>query len=283
MAALLYILSQQDVLHTDPVNARTVLLLLSIMAIFFGTNNTIRDISKEGDIYQRERLAGLGVVPYIMAKVAIYSVLLAAQTLVLVVIVALKTGMPPGSAGLLFGPAIEVYLGTLLAGLAGMGMGLCVSAFANNSDKAVAVLPLVLLPQILLAGVIFALPSGPAQALSDLTISRWSVQALGTSADLDHTYYVQRLQGNDSAQACAVQPAVCDSADQGSDLFRPSDFDSDPHATNYNTTSNDLSTSWADALSSRRAHLLVTWLALLALTVLFLGAAGVRQRLKDPT
>jgi ABC transport system ATP-binding/permease protein len=297
MAALLYVLSGQNVLgpgpgapHFDSINGRTVLLLLSVMAVFFGTNNAIREISKEGDIYERERLAGLGVVPYVMAKVALFSALVALQTLVLVVIVIMKTGLPPGSAGLFFGPFVELYIGTLLAGLAGMAMGLCVSAFANNSDKAVAILPLVLLPQILLAGVIFPLPAGPAQLLSDVAVSKWSLQAMGASVDLNHDYYVQafgkfaqRAGTTDSAQICPQDPTDCAKIDNGNAAYAPSDFDNNPTAIAYNTTSDDATTSWADSPDGRRAHLLGSWFALLLLTAIFLAAAGIRQRVKDPT
>jgi hypothetical protein len=282
MAALLYALTKPNDLR-DYILGRQDLLLLSVMAIFFGTNNAIREVSKEGDIYQRERLAGLGVVPYLLAKVAIFAALVAAQTLVLVVIVTAKTGLPPGSAGLVAGPFVELYIGTLLAGIAGMAMGLCVSAFANNSDKAVAILPLVLLPQILLAGVIFPLPGGPAHTLADLTASRWSVQAQGTAMDLNHNYFQQTLGNRDSTQVCQAQPDVCTQADAGNDKYSPGDFDADPHAESYTTTSSGDDVSWADAQASRRAHLFACWGALLALTVIFLGASGVRQRMKDPT
>ena len=208
---------------------------------------------------------------------------MALQTLVLVVIVVFKTGLPPGSAGLLFGPFVELYIGTLLAGLAGMAMGLCVSAFANNSDKAVAILPLVLLPQILLAGVIFPLPAGPAQVLSDVAVSKWSLQAMGTSVDLNHDYYVQALKGARLVAACAAQPDVCAKADAGNAQYAPSDFDSNPQASAYHTTNDNADTSWQDSTSGRTSHLLACWFALLVLTAIFLAAAGIRQRVKDPT
>jgi hypothetical protein len=131
--------------------------------------------------------------------------------------------------------------------------------------------------------VIFPLPAGPAQALADLTVSRWSVQAQGTAMDLNHNYFQQTLGNRDSTQVCQAQPDVCTRADAGNNTYAPSDFDADPRAENYTTMSSGDDVSWADAQASRRTHLLQCWGALLALTVIFLGAAGVRQRMKDPT
>ena len=167
---------------SGPDDAETILFMLAIVAIWFGTSNSVREISKEVDIYQRERLAGLGIVPYLLSKVGILGLLCLLQTAVLLLIVTARTGLPPPSAGLFFSPLVELYIGCALAGLAGLSMGLCVSTFASNPDKAISAVPLVLLPQILLGGVIFNL-SGPMRPLADVTISRWAVEALGTTTE----------------------------------------------------------------------------------------------------
>lgn len=275
---VLYMVSKAGVFTSSdgPIEAQKVLFFLAIVAIWFGTSNAVREISKEGEIYQRERLAGLGVVPYVLSKVGILSLLCAVQTFILLVIVTGKTGLPPRGSGLFFSSQVEMYLGMTLAGLAGLALGLCVSAFASNPDKAVSAVPLVLLPQILLAGIIFPV-SGAVQPLASVTISRWAVQALGTSADLDHLYYAELNAQSPPSSTTGVPPKSVGPATG----FEPADYNAAPSATNY-TPSVAAGASWADASSSRQQHLLATWGVLILLFIGFVTAAGIRQRSKDP-
>ncbi len=263
IGVILALVSKAGALTSDvgPTDARTVLFFLAVVAIWFGTSNAVREISKEGDIYQRERLAGLRIVPYILSKVGVLGLLCLLQTLALLLIVTAKTGLPPSGSSLFFSPLADLYIGTALAGLAGLGLGLCVSAFASNPDKAVSAVPLVLLPQILLAGVIFPL-SGPVQPLADVTISRWAVQALGTTADLNHLYYTPTGRRTPN--------------------YNPDDYDSSPNAANYHTGVSD-GVSWADAQGSRRQRAILLWTVEGLLFITFTGAAIARQKAKDPS
>jgi len=61
---------------------------------------------------------------------------------------------------------------------------LVISAFSASGDRAISIVPLALIPQILFAGLIFKI-EGAATPLSWLTISRWSMEALGTSLNLN--------------------------------------------------------------------------------------------------
>ena len=272
IGAFLAIVSNANVFANahGPFDAQKVLFLLAIVAIWFGASNAASEISKETDIYQRERLAGLGIAPYLLSKVVVLACLGAFQTLLLLIIVSIRTGLPPYGAGLFFAPSIELYLGMTLAGVAGLGMGLCVSAIASNPDKATGAVPLVLLPQIILAGIIFPI-SMNLQPLADITISRWAVESLGTSADLNHLYYIQQRQ-----LAAAGAPSA--GASPG---FAPSDYDNSPNANNYATGASSDS-SWIDARATRRAHLVETWSAVAALFVIFLWLAAISLKRKDP-
>jgi hypothetical protein len=60
---------------------------------------------------------------------------------------------------------------------------LLISAVVNNSGTAIYVVLLALFVQIMFAGVIFELP-GAAKLLSSVTITRWTVEALGSTVDL---------------------------------------------------------------------------------------------------
>lgn len=146
---------------------------------------------------------------------------------------------------------------------------MAVSAFASNADKAVSAVPLVLLPQILLAGVIFPL-SGPAVAIGSLTVSRWAVQALGTSADLNHLYYTEVAA---NAKLPGGQVSIPN--------YDPTDYDSNPQSRNYSVGVAP-AVSWADAEESRRQHIVLLWTIEGLCFITFVGVAAARQKAKDP-
>ena len=163
--------------------AKKVLFMLATVSVWFGIINAAREIVKELPIFERERLVNLKLGPYLASKVAVLSLLVLVQTIVLLGIVALKVGFPPDT-GLFLPPLLETFVTLLLTSLAGMALGLVISAASNSGDRAISIVPLALIPQILFAGLIFAI-EGAATPLSWLTISRWSMDALGTSIDLN--------------------------------------------------------------------------------------------------
>jgi hypothetical protein len=78
------------------------------------------------------------------------------------------------------GSTFVLYTAPLFASWNAVAMGLIISALASNPDKAMFVVPLSLLPQIILSGVLVALPtmSTPMQLGSCLAVSRWANQAV---------------------------------------------------------------------------------------------------------
>lgn len=163
--------------------AKKVLFMLATVSVWFGIINAAREITKELPIFQRERLVNLRIGPYLLSKVIVLSLLVFVQTLVLLGLLALKVGFP-GDTGLLLPPLLETFATLLLTALAGMSLGLVISAASESGDRAISIVPLALIPQILFAGLIFTI-EGAATPLSWLTISRWSMDALGTSLDLN--------------------------------------------------------------------------------------------------
>ena len=63
-------------------------------------------------------------------------------------------------------------------------MGLVVSAVVRTGDKAMAAAPFVLIVQLLFSGILFEL-KGVAEYISYVTVSRWSVEALGSITHLN--------------------------------------------------------------------------------------------------
>jgi hypothetical protein len=59
-----------------------------------------------------------------------------------------------------------------------------ISALVPNPNTVIYILLVVLFLQVIFAGVIFDLPDAAAH-VSDLTLTRWTIEGLGTSVDMD--------------------------------------------------------------------------------------------------
>lgn len=124
----------------------TLFFVLVISAIWFGTINASREIISEKAIFERERMVGVKLLPYLMSKFLILSILCAIQSVALVGIVELM--LPLG-----FGDALgETILLVFLTSLGGLSIGLLVSTLAKSEAQALGLIPLVLLPMIIFGG-----------------------------------------------------------------------------------------------------------------------------------
>jgi hypothetical protein len=142
--------------------------VMTLAAVWFGAINACREIVKERPIFLRERMAGLEIGPYVLSKMAVLSLLGFLQCLTLVLIVHSQVALVGGAwlhFCLLYG-----------ASLAGTALGLALSAVASTPDRAVAGVPILLLPQILFSETIAPREhaSRLTRLLQDLTITEWA-------------------------------------------------------------------------------------------------------------
>jgi ABC transport system ATP-binding/permease protein len=197
IALLTVVLATRNILQTTAqplqpggfppdMNAQATLFIMVCSAVWFGTINSAREIVKEEPIYRRERAIGLRVGPYIWSKVVVLGALVAVQSFLLLFIVGLKTGYPANGLFLVGtrGAFIEMYVSLLLMGFVGLMMGLLISVVAPNTDRAVSLVPLVLIPQIIFANVVFVLKGFGGALLSYFMPARWGMQAMGSIARL---------------------------------------------------------------------------------------------------
>ncbi len=145
------------------------LFLMTIYGVMLGGLSQMREIVKEADIYKRERLVNLKIIPYIGSKVWVAGLLALYQTFWYVLIRYLAFDMPGGTL-----EAVLIYISLALATMAGMMLGLFASALAPNSNSAPLLVILLMLPQIVLGGALIPLP----EAISAPTSTRWAFQAL---------------------------------------------------------------------------------------------------------
>lgn len=162
-------------------SALKVLFVFSCIAIWLGLSSSVREIIKESAIYARERLINLGLLPYLSSKVTVRSGLLLVQTILMTLTILLGFKSPePDLLPWFLGAGITVGL-TLLASVS---LSLMISAWVKNENAANNVLPLIMIPQIILSGVLFELEGFPAK-LAWLMISRWSIGAFGSLVDVN--------------------------------------------------------------------------------------------------
>jgi ABC transport system ATP-binding/permease protein len=167
--------------------ALKILFVFTCANVWVGLASSLQEIIKESAIYLRERLVNLGLFAYVSSKLLTLGGLAIAQTLLISAIVLICFKHPEPIAEL---APLNWYLGliitTFLSILDAICLGLMVSASVKNSSQANSALPLLLLPQIIFAGVLFGLDKvAVGKFISWLTISRWSIGAYGTLIDLN--------------------------------------------------------------------------------------------------
>src|SRR6185369_16824540 len=125
------------------------------------------------------------VVAYVLSKVLILTVLVIVQSAALLAVVGSDVRFP--DRGVMMEGPLELGVTTVLTSLAGLSLGLAISAWAKTPDRAISFVPLALIPQILFSGVLFPFGSGitTTRVLSWFTVSRWSVDAYGTTINLN--------------------------------------------------------------------------------------------------
>lgn len=152
----------------------SVPFLVILSAIWFGTSNAAREIVSESTIYRRERMFNLRIGPYIMSKLAILSLFALVQAALFSVIIYL--GFQNGSPAWNDLPATIgwVWFLTVSATI----LGLMLSALVDTAEKVMTLVPLVLIPQVMLAGVVAPIQKGSVEIFSYLALTRWGNEGL---------------------------------------------------------------------------------------------------------
>ncbi len=157
----------------ERVDAETaLLLLLGLTAIWLGCNAASKEIVGELAIYRRERDINLSTAAFIGAKYVVSGAFTVLQLAVVYgLVAALAEGIP--------GNRLEQFLLLALGAMAGTAIGLLISALANTRDQATTIVPLALVPQLLLAGVLVPKLPDLAATLAKVAVSGyWLTEAM---------------------------------------------------------------------------------------------------------
>jgi ABC transport system ATP-binding/permease protein len=160
-----------------------VYFVLSIVAIWFGTSVSAREIVREHSVYKRERMFNLSILPYLASKLFVLGIIVGTQCLMLFIplkffdLIGLMA--MPGE----YGGIPQLWTMLLTTGI-GIGLGLFVSAVVRTSELATTLVPLILIPQILLSGII-GVPAGVNKVIGLTMPAAWSFDTMKRFSTLD--------------------------------------------------------------------------------------------------
>src|SRR6185312_10821669 len=135
-------------------------------------SNAAREIVAERAIYQRERMVNLRIMSYVLSKFTVLGALCLFQCAVLSAIVYFGSGLK--------GPFAPMFAMLFLASAVGLAVGLLASAVARTPEMAIALVPLLILPMLILGGAMQPIHkmSAAMKPASLVMPSRWAFEGL---------------------------------------------------------------------------------------------------------
>lgn len=168
--------------YADFVSNRSILFLMTISAFWFGCNNAAKEVVKERSIYQREQSVNLNIGSYFASKFLLLGTLTSLQIGILFLSVTFATG--------LMGNPLLYGFSLWLTGVAGVLLGMTVSCYASSENVAVTTVPLVVIPQVILAGLIGEL-AGLSKFIAAIFVTCfWGFGSLNASLPDELQYFV---------------------------------------------------------------------------------------------
>lgn len=185
------------------MNARNAAFLLLVSVFWLGCNNAAPEIVKERLLFERERAVSVNAVTYYVAKVCVLGFVSLSQAALVYGCLAWGCNLPAQEGvGGLFTQALTVAV----VGALGTFMGLAISSQAKTEELAVRAVPLVLIPQIVLANVIATL-EGPLEWVARGVVSTyWSFAAFTSGVE---DYFAPGDDPGDLAPALAMLLVHC--------------------------------------------------------------------------
>ncbi|MFM8954006.1 MAG: ATP-binding cassette domain-containing protein [Planctomycetaceae bacterium] len=132
-------------------NCRTAAFLAVVTAFWLGCNNAAPEIARERLLFERERSVAISATAYYASKILVLGGISVAQAAIVFGLMATWCNFPghDGLAGVIVQGGV-----TLATGFVGTLVGLAISAVARTEEIAIRTVPLVLIPQIVLADVV---------------------------------------------------------------------------------------------------------------------------------
>ncbi|MBL7498202.1 ATP-binding cassette domain-containing protein [Frankia sp. CNm7] len=175
-------------LHATPTGqpnreATLVLLMLILNACLMGASAGIREIVKEREIYRRERAVGLSTVAYLASKVGVLAMITGVQGVAFTTVATIGRG--PADGTLSGFPTLELMAAVTGVAMASAMAGLLISALVDSTDKAMPLLALLTMAQLVFSGSLVRLAGRVGlEQVSYLFPARWAYAAAASVTDL---------------------------------------------------------------------------------------------------
>ena len=235
----------------------SVPFLLTVSAVWFGASNAAREIVGELPIYMRERMFNQGILPYIFSKITVLGTFAAVQSLLFTLILC-GVYHVDNDTSVSWGNPMMTFLWILTLSVASTLLGLLLSAMVSTTQKVMTVVPIVLIPQIMLAGIVAKITTPHVELLSYLTLSRWGTEGFCNIQD----------------KVMLIMPVTNQSTGQTSDTISKvkaiEQLKNNFHPTNYQDTFGNL-----------HGHLKLDFIAVVTLGLIFFICICIALKQKD--
>jgi ABC-type multidrug transport system ATPase subunit len=164
---------------------REFVLAVVLAMAWIGASNSIREIVKERSTFLRERAFGVAPSALVASRWLVLGLITVVQSVVLYLAATSRQQEPPGTGVLLSSGTVELMASVVLIGLASVGLGLVVSGLVSDANRAMAILPLVLIPVILFSGLLIPVTGRiGVEQVSYLNPIQWGASAAASTTDL---------------------------------------------------------------------------------------------------
>lgn len=168
-------------------NLVTYYFMAIIVAIFLGMSGSAEEIIKDRALLKREKFLNLSYKSYIWSKIIYMAIVVLIQTLLFVSVGNLIMGI----TDLFFTWWLILFAAAFLAALTGLFLSQCM-----NSIVAIYItIPILLIPQILLCGLVVNFSdlnprskTGNVPIIGEIIPSRWAFEALAVTSFTDNDY-----------------------------------------------------------------------------------------------
>mgnify|MGYP002626281731 FL=1 len=171
----------------DNKNLVSYFFMSVIVATFIGMSGSAEEIIKDRALLKREKFLHLSYKSYIWSKIAFTAGLSVVQTLLFIIVGNFIMGLH----GLFFVWWLILFVTALLSNL----IGLLLSKTLNSVVAIYISIPLLLIPQILLCGLVVDFSdltpkskTGNVPIIGDVIPSRWAYEALAVTSFTDNLY-----------------------------------------------------------------------------------------------
>lgn len=171
-----------DAVDPDPTAAVMITFWTAFAGFFFGLTFGLLQICTEISVVRRERFVGLGVVPYLLAKLTVLVPVLIAVVATMLGVLGALDRLPSLGVGATVALAVTV----LLDAVAAVALGLLASAAVAEPSHATLALPMLCFPAVLFSGGVLPVEAmaGAGEAISLVTSDRWAFEAIGRQLEV---------------------------------------------------------------------------------------------------